>query len=373
MPKNSRDKDTVRVEAVEGRLRLRWSYAGKRHTMALGYADTPANNGFAQLKAAQIQRDIEYREFDPSLKKYRSKRDVLGIKAPELFERFMDYQIKFKHLEAGSVRRYKSALSSLRKYFGKPVESITERQVYDFVAVLKERVSDLTTKEYLILYKACWMWAKVERFIEFEKNYWANALAVLKVAPIQKVQPFTLDEVQRIIQAFRVSPYYKGYADFVAFLFGSGLRLGEATALQYKHFSDDFKFLWVGEAFSDGKRKATKTNKSRRFQLSPTMTEMLRDRHQRMQSQPDDLVFPAPSGKPINTPNFGRRAWASILNECGIEYRKLYSVRHTQGSHAASQPGANHLAIAQALGHSPQIFYKNYASVIEQKSVFVEF
>jgi integrase len=46
-------------------------------------------------------------------------------------------------------------------------------------------------------------------------------------------------------------------ADFVAFLFGTGLRLGEATALQYKHFSDDFKFLWVGEALSDGKRKAT--------------------------------------------------------------------------------------------------------------------
>jgi integrase len=373
MPKHNRDKDLVRVEPIEGRLRLRWSYAGKRYCMALGYADTAANRGFAQLKAAQIQRDIEYREFDPSLKKYRSKRDVLGIKVPELFERFMAYQVEFKHLEAGSIRRYSSAKASLQKFFDKPAENFTERQVHDFVAVLKERVSDRTVKEYLILYKACWLWAKDECLIEFEKNHWANALVVLKVAPIQKVQPFTKEEVSSIIEAFRSSPYYNGYTDFVVCLFGTGLRLGECTALQYRHFSDDFKFIWVGEALSDGKRKATKTNKSRRFQLSPAMTEMLRDRHTRMQPKADDLVFPAPSGKPINTANFGRRAWTNILKQCGIQYRKLYSARHTQGSHAAAQPGANHLAIAQALGHSPQVFYKNYASVIEQQSIFVEF
>jgi integrase len=373
MPKNNKDRDTVRVEAVEDRLRLRWSYAGNRHSMALGYADTAANRGFAQLKAAQIQRDIEYGEFDPSLKKYRSKRDVLGIKTPALFERFMAYQVEFKRLEAGSIRRYSSAKANLEKFFDKSAENVTERQVYDFVAVLKERVSDRTVKEYLILYKACWLWAKDERFIEFEKNHWASALAVLKVSPIQKVQPFTLDEVQRIIQAFRVSSYYKGYTDFVVFLFGTGVRPGEATALQWKHFSNDFLLVWVGEALSNGKRKATKTNKARQFTLSPAIAQMLRDRHALMRPKAEDLVFAAPLGKPINIANFGRRAWTKVLEQCGIDRRKFYATRHTAGSHAAEQPGANHLAIAQALGHSPQIFYKNYASVIEQKSVFVKF
>jgi hypothetical protein len=76
MPKHK--NDLIRVESVEGRLRLRWSNAGRRYCLALGYPDTASNRGFAQLKAAQIQRDIEYREFDLSLKKYRSKRDVLG-------------------------------------------------------------------------------------------------------------------------------------------------------------------------------------------------------------------------------------------------------------------------------------------------------
>jgi integrase len=341
--------------------------------MALGYADTAANRGFAQIKAAQIQRDIEYREFDPSLKKYRSKRDVLGIKVPELFERFMAYQVEFKDLEAGSIRRYSSAKASLQKFFDKPAENFTERQVHDFVAVLKERVSDRTVKEYLILYKACWLWAKDERFIEFERNYWANALAAHKVAPTQKVPPFALDEVPRIIQAFRESPYYQGYVDFVAFLFGTGVRPGEAIALQFKHFSDDFQFVWIGEALSNGKRKATKTGKSRRFQLSPAIAQMLRDRHAVLKPKAEDLVFPAPSGKPINIANFRRRAWTTILKQCGIDYRKFYTTRHTQATHAAKQPGANHLAIAQALGHSPQVFYKNYASVIEQQSVFVEF
>ncbi len=60
MPKHN--NDLIRVKSIEGRLRLRWSHTGKRYCMVLCYADTAANRGFAQLKAAQIQRDIEYRE-----------------------------------------------------------------------------------------------------------------------------------------------------------------------------------------------------------------------------------------------------------------------------------------------------------------------
>jgi integrase len=84
------------------------------------------------------------------------------------------------------------------------------------------------------------------------------------------------------------------------------------------------------------------------------------------------LVFPAPSGKPINDHTFRRRAWKKILTRLEIGYRKPYSTRHTAISHALAN-GANPLAVAEETGHDPQILFKHYASVIQKSAVMVEF
>lgn len=85
-------------------------------------------------------------------------------------------------------------------------------------------------------------------------------------------------------------------------------------------------------------------------------------------------MFPAPKGGEINDYTFRRRAWKSVLEQIAVDYRKPYTTRHTAISHALAG-GANYLQVADATGHDPhpQILHEHYASVIEQKSVFVEF
>lgn len=236
-----------------------------------------------------------------------------------------------------------------------------------FVQYLRKQVSTRTAKDYLILVQACWKWAEQS----LSHNPWSNVIGKVKPAPKQKVKPFTITEVQAIVDAFRNNRYYRHYADFVAFLFGTGCRFGEAVALKWKHIADDCSSVWIGESVSRGNRKTTKTGKDRTITLTTKIAQMLKERKMDHHNS-EDLVFPAPSGTTISDHTFRRRAWKTILSSLEIEYRKPYATRHTAISHALAN-GANPLAVAEATGHDPQILFKHYASVIQRSAVMVEF
>lgn len=141
--------------------------------------------------------------------------------------------------------------------------------------------------------------------------------------------------------------------------------------MKWKHIADDFSTVWIGESVSRGVRKTTKTGKARTVILTPTVINMLRKRKHR-DCNLEDLVFPAPEGKPMNDRDFRRRAWKKILAELGIDYRRPYSTRHTAISHALAK-GANPLAVAESTGHDPETLFEYYASVIQPIAVMAEF
>ncbi len=92
---------------------------------------------------------------------------------------------------------------------------------------------------------------------------------------------------------------------------------------------------------------------------------------ERLQPQPDDLVFPSPKGGAIDDQNFRPRAWKKILAECSIEYRRPYALRHSAISHALAN-GANPIDVAAQTGHSVKVLFETYAHVIHSKYLFVE-
>lgn len=381
-----------KVESDKGTLRIRFTdpITRKRKAFALGMPDDEAGRDFAQRIVLQMKADINAGRFDSSLKEYKPKRlgrkVVDSVTPSELFAQYMNEQVRAKGLAKGSLDRYKGTLSHLKKRFErKSVEFVTEESAYKFTAYLNKLVGDRTVKDYLQLVKSCWEWAREKELISFDVNPWSAALINHKVEPKQKVKPFTVEEVQRILGAFRqetaliqrgdktyqVDNPYRHYADFVAFLFGVGCRFGEAAGLKWKHVSADCTKVWIGESVSRGVRGTTKTGRSRDVELSPQISQMLKARRPQF-FDPESLVFPAPKGNAINDNNFSKRAWKTVLGQLGIEYRKLYATRHTTASHALAS-GANYLDVADALGHNPQVLHRNYASVIERKSVFVEF
>jgi integrase len=364
----------VTIENHNGRYRLRWLYQGKRYTMSCGVPATPTGKALAKQKAAQIELDISAGYFDPTLLKYKPRtlgKTATEISAVELFERFSRFQLKEKGLSSGSEGRYRCIQNYLSARLDMSAHQINDHTAGNFAAYLSEQVSGNTAKTYLCLITAAWNWAK-GRYHVVDPNPWAGLAARIKPQPSQRVKPFTAAEVKAIIGAFRSSPHYQHYADFVTFLFGVGCRFGEAAGLQWKHVADDFQTVWIGESVSRGHRKGTKTGKARTVMLSPTVTKMLGDRHTALKPKPDDLVFPSPKGLAIDDQNFRNRAWKTILEQCHIEYRKPYAVRHSVISHALAS-GANPMDLAEQTGHDKRVLLDVYAHAIQQKSLFVEF
>ena len=89
-------KGTVVVQVFKERLRLVWSYLGKRYYLYIGLPNSKINQVVAKQKACQIEGDMATGNFDPTLKKYKSEylQKVKSISVTELFRTFMTEKAK---------------------------------------------------------------------------------------------------------------------------------------------------------------------------------------------------------------------------------------------------------------------------------------
>lgn len=357
-------KGTVVVQVFQDRLRLCWSYLGKRFFLYIGLPDNKVNRGVAEEKARKIEGDMATGNFDPTLKKYKSEVVLRRnqTSAVTLFERFT--QSKAKCLASPTLAKYAAITGYFARYFKeKPASAITVEDAEAFTDWLITQIKPITAKDRLSLIKACWQWGIEQDLIE--SNPWKEMTKRVKPTPKQMPKPFSLEEIGAIIKTFRTDRYYCHYADYVEFLFGTGCRTGEAIGLQWKHVNDDCSTVWIGESLSRGVRKSTKTNRARTVALTPKLQEMLLSRKP-AEYNPDGLVFPSPTGKAIDDCNFRDRAWKTILTRLEIDYRKPYTTRHTLVSHALDL-GMNPVMVAQLTGHDVQVLYQNYAGNVNSR------
>jgi integrase len=353
-------RGTVAVQSFRGMLRLRWSYRGKRYTLSTGTPDGSLNRTIAEAKARIIEGDMVTGNFDPSLIKYQhSPQDISSISVVDLLAKFTEY--KRKRLYDRSLDKFKALKAPVQQFFGdKPASSVNDDLADGFRLHLATWLAPATQRERLITINACWEWGIKQKLVS--DNPWKDALRVVKVPPKQKPKPFTQVEVKAILAGFKTSQRYNHYSDFVEFLFSTGCRLGEAIGLQWQHLSDDCGVVWIGEAIArGGKRKATKTNRSREFKLPAKVKAALKARYKGQ--APDDLVFRSPNGKHIDDHNFSRRAWRSVLTEAKVSYRHPYNCRHTYISHALAA-GCQPMAVAEMVGHDPKVLFSRYAADI---------
>lgn len=345
--------------------------------MSLGLPDTKENRKLAETKARQIELDIISDNFDSTLTKYKPQSQIESkpvtsenlITCSELFQQFTDY--KARSLHPRSLDRYKTTLNYLKQFHckdgisngslaDKPAIYLGQNCSEQFDEWLKSKNAERARKERLILLSACWAWGKTKGIVE--NNPWKDLDKQVKQAPKQPPKPFTKDEIRAILETFKSHPQYKYYTDFVEFLFQTGVRTSEAIGLQWKHISDDFSDIWIGESLSRGVRKSTKTNKARTFPCNPKLQALLKGRKAE-NCNSDDLVFPSPDGLPIDDHNFRNRAWVKILEKAGVEYRKPYSTRHSFVSHCL-QSGMAPTVVASITGHDVQTLYNNYAGCV---------
>ncbi|MEM9004753.1 MAG: tyrosine-type recombinase/integrase [Cyanobacteria bacterium P01_F01_bin.86] len=369
-------KGTVRIKNSRGWLQLVFTFKRRRRYLSLGVEDSKNARALAQMKAKQIELDILSGNFDETLAKYKYGVDGETGKPQkpsllELWEKFMD----FKRPQC-SPNTMLTVYVTFTNYVKRlPTHDLDRApEIRDYVV---ENFPLNSGKRLITRFSACCKWAMKSGLIS-ENPFSGMATEIQlpkteKIAGFSQINPFSLEERDAIIRAIETDQFrpvssaftHSQYAPLIKFLFFTGCRSSEASALQWKNISQDCEKITFDQALiltETGRRirKGLKTQKSRTFPCNQSLRRLLLSiRPER--PAPDDLVFPSPNGKPVNLSNFRARTWKTVLEGLGIPYRKIYQTRHTFITHALETGKLDAKDVARLVGNSPEVIYQHYA------------
>jgi integrase len=232
-PKNRRSPESclVRVKVSRYSLQLVFTHEGKRHYISPGLADTPLNRMRVQEKAFEIQRDIEYGEFDGTYAKYKI---ALTQAAPEpaapemtlteLWVKYMEYKVPNASPKTIDGT-YEPVLAHLNRF---RVDGL--KDPLRFRMGLLGVTTQSQAKRSLMQLSAACKWGMKHGLVE--RNPFEGMYKELEATKPDPPMAFTVEERDRIISAFEHDSLsgidYRHYAAFVKFLFWSGCRPCEA-------------------------------------------------------------------------------------------------------------------------------------------------
>jgi integrase len=183
----------------------------------------------------------------------------------------------------------------------------------------------------------------------------------IKALKIQKtdVQPFSLAEVQKILETVRVD-----YRNYLTVRFFTGMRTGEIDGLKWQYVDFDARLILIRETIVAGEEEYTKTDASQReIQMTDAVFAALHDQENVSRSK-GEFVFINDDGKPLDKNNFTRRVWQPLLRHLGLKLRRPYQTRHTAATLWLSA-GENPQWIARQLGHaSTEMLFRTYARFV---------
>lgn len=191
----------------------------------------------------------------------------------------------------------------------------------------------------------------------------------VSVPPKQPPEPFTLKEIQAIIEKFGSDPELQHFLDYLKVKFCTGLPTGEVAAWRWRHCSSEYARIWIGETLTGSgknrKPKAATRNKDRTVPLTLPLQKLLLTRRPEawQVEQKDDPIFSSVDGCTINCKNFCNRYWKPALADWRIDYRKPYTTQHYVIFHAL-ESGMNPVRFAALTEHHVLTLYERYAGIV---------
>ncbi|WP_026287687.1 site-specific integrase [Thioalkalivibrio sp. ALJ24] len=373
----------VRERKETGKLYFDFFYKGRRCREYSSLPNTPANRRKMEKVAKKMDAEMTlgtfaYREYFPQsrrLKEFEALERAPEAEAeaeasePEsdvpLFRDFAEQWLqenevlwRFKTLESNrsALRRH------LIPQFGDwKVSDISKADVLAFRSTLAKvpgRKGNATLSPKTINHTlGVLSMVLAEAADRFQFTFPLQNLKRLK-QPKREIQPFSWDEVQRILE--HVRPDYRNY--FVVRFF-TGLRTGEVHGLKWRHVDFDNGLILVRETYNRGRTEYTKTDGSQRdVMMSSVVADALRA--QREATGRSDYVFHTANGQPLDTKNVAERVWYPLLRHLGLALRQPYQCRHTAATLWLAA-GENPEWIARQLGHTnTEMLFRVYSRYV---------
>ena len=159
----------------------------------------------------------------------------------------------------------------------------------------------------------------------------------------RKVQALTAEELARVLAV--ASKLYPDHADILHVLAWTGLRLGEACALQWDDLDQAGGFLEVRRTVGLRGRRllvgAPKSGQARRVDLPVALASRLAERLSVREAEAavagqelSSWMFPSPSDptQPLNAEHLRFKVWYRVLRHAKLRGVRLHDLRHTYAS-----------------------------------------
>ena len=344
----------VRARPENGRLQLDFMFQGLRCREQTDLPDTPENRAALEATLSRIELEIKVgtfdyeRHFPGSPRAARLKRPISSVSHPaapalpptlsahlemSAMPSFAEFaQIWFAEMEptwrvaTRQLMRTLLEVYLLPEFGERKLDAISRPDLLQFRARLittprgkrGRPLSPATVNHVLKLLRALLAEAA-------SRHAFQDPTPKVKRVKIPKsdIKPFTLDEVNLILQ--RCRPDYRNY---FAVRFFTGMRSGEIHGLKWNRIDFERRQILVRETFTHGRAEYTKNDGSQReIAMSFLVYEALRAQHQATGA--NTHVFCNLKGEPLDEGNVTKRIWYPLLSLLGLERRRPYETRHT--------------------------------------------
>ena len=380
---------SIRARSETGQLFFDFRYRGQRCREQTSLADTPANRKRLEKALAKIEADMATGKFDyettfpgsrnaPRPQPNASQSGIAlqpvmpvttaaaeaAASATPSFQEFMvtwlaEHRIEWRR---SHMKVLDSTLDGhlLPEFGARPVASITKSDVLAFRAKLADKpgrtgakLSNKRINNILGVLRQI-MAEAADRYDFISPCTNVKGLKIRK----SDVQPFTLDEVQRMLAVVRAD-----WHDYFLVRFFTGMRTGEAHGLKWKYVDFERRLILIRETFVLGEDEYTKTDSSQRdIQMSQPVFEALK--RQQEATGKRDYVFCNRAGQPIDNKNFSDRVYYPLLRHLGLDRRRPYQMRHTAATLWLASGEAPEW-IARQLGHAnTQMLFQVYSRYV---------
>jgi len=337
-------------EVVNGWIRFRFTYGGKRHTFHphIPECDIATADTIEQI----IRNDIGSNSFDWSLSRYRiSPKKCDTITLWECWQTFLAQyddgnqsnatakkrRLTTEHLESfkGDDRDLQTTFDAFQRYCN---STMSESYALQFLNQVRSAVKIVEHVD-----------------LELARKKKKRQSSIIDVYPAGELRLLL-----RLVEDSDLSRDEKGFIFSLAY---TGMRPGEVAGLNVEHWDSEHSLISIKQSWDGKSIKPTKTLKNRIVKVNLILGEILNQ-----QCKDKDTSKPIFQGrKSYRFPysEFVRSIWKP-LSERAIDqglihhYRNPYQLRHTFASLALAK-GEPLEQVASHLGNSPSVCRQHYA------------
>jgi len=238
----------------------------------------------------------------------------------------------------------------------KEIDTIKRYEIKEFAIERLKTATPKTVRNILNIIVA---------IIDIAIDYEVTSVNVARNIPLPKhtkkeFEPFSQEEVNLILS--KADGWFK---TFLAISFFTGARTGEVLALNWNDINLEDGTISITKSLRNGIIDKPKTKTSiRDIPIFTPLVSYLKE-HRKV-SRTISLFVNPHTGMMFYKSAKLTPYWKSLLEECNLKYRILYSSRHTFISTMLKNSNFSMLDIAQIVGHSnTEMIVRNYAKFIK--------